>query len=60
MLAYVGGFSGMLLSPVHLCLLFSTKYFGADLKKVYRLLYLPVSLVVLTALAILFLSKLFA
>ncbi len=60
MLAYVGGFSGMLLSPVHLCLLFSTEYFGANLKKVYRLLYLPVSLVVLIALAIIFLNKFFA
>ena len=58
MLAYVGGFSGVLLSPVHLCLLFTKEYFKADFKKVYRLLYLPVSLVVLVALAILFLSKL--
>jgi len=58
MLAYVGGFSGVLLSPVHLCLLFTKEYFRADFKKVYRLLYLPVSLVVLVALAILFLSKL--
>jgi len=58
MLAYVGGFSGVLLSPVHLCLLFTKEYFKADFKKVYHLLYLPVSLVVLVALAILFLSKL--
>lgn len=58
MLAYVGGFSGVLLSPVHLCLLFTKEYFKADFKKIYRLLYLPVSLVVLVALAILFLSKL--
>jgi hypothetical protein len=58
MLAYVGGFSGVLLSPVHLCLLFTTEYFRADFKKVYRLLLLPVSLVVLVALVILFLSKL--
>ncbi len=58
MLAYVGGFSGVLLSPVHLCLLFTKEYFKADFKKVYRLLFLPVSLVVLVALAILFLSKL--
>ena len=57
MLAYVGGFSGVLLSPVHLCLLFTTEYFRADFKKVYRLLFLPVSLVVLVALVILFLSK---
>ncbi len=58
MLAYVGGFSGVLLSPVHLCLLFTKEYFKADFKKVYRLLYPPVSLVVLVAIAILFLSKL--
>ncbi len=57
MLAYVGGFSGVLLSPVHLCLLFTTEYFRADFKKVYRLLFLPVTLVVLVALVILFLSK---
>ena len=60
MLAYAGGFSGVLLSPVHLCLLFTKEYFKADFKKLYRLLYLPVSFVVLVALVILFLSKLLA
>ena len=57
-LAYVGGFSGVLLSPVHLCLLFTKEYFKADFKKVYRLLFLPLSLVVGVALVILFLGRL--
>lgn len=41
MLALVGGFIGVLLSPVHLCLLLSNEYFGTSLPAVYRQLWLP-------------------
>jgi integral membrane protein (TIGR00529 family) len=41
MLALVCGFSGVLLSPLHLCLLLSNEYFETTLKPVYRYLWLP-------------------
>jgi len=34
--AYAGGLSGVLLSPVHLCLVLTRQYFGADFAGVYR------------------------
>ncbi len=40
-LAYTFGFIGVLFSPVHLCLVLSTKYFNADLNGVYKKLVLP-------------------
>ncbi|AEC51451.1 hypothetical protein PNA2_0535 [Pyrococcus sp. NA2] len=40
-LAYLGGYMGMLFSPVHLCLVFSTEYYKAELKNVYLRLLLP-------------------
>jgi len=41
-LAYTFGFMGMMLSPVHLCLLVSRDYYRADLVRLYRSLVLPV------------------
>ena len=35
-LAYGFGYAGMILSPVHLCLLVTKDYFGASLRSVYR------------------------
>jgi len=40
-LAYLGGYMGILFSPVHLCLVFSAEYYGAELRKVYRKMLLP-------------------
>jgi len=40
-LALVSGFLGVLLSPLHLCLLLSNQYFGAPFGRVYRHLILP-------------------
>ncbi len=40
-LAYLSGFVGVLFSPMHLCLIFSTDYFGADMSRVYRKLAMP-------------------
>jgi integral membrane protein (TIGR00529 family) len=51
-LAYTAGFIGVILSPVHLCLILSCAYYRADLNKVYKLLYLPVLLVALASLAL--------
>jgi len=39
MLALVSGFVGVLLSPLHLCLLLSNAYFKTTLAPVYRLLW---------------------
>ncbi|MEI8242529.1 MAG: DUF401 family protein, partial [bacterium] len=40
-LAYGCGYMGLLLSPVHLCLILSREYFQAPLRGVYRLLAAP-------------------
>ena len=46
MLILVSGFTGVMLSPMHLCFLLSNQYFGVTLRSVYRHLWLPcVSLV---------------
>ena len=42
-LAYLAGFVGVLFSPMHLCLIFSTEYFKADMSKVYRKLAVPLT-----------------
>ncbi|RQW86749.1 MAG: DUF401 family protein [Geobacter sp.] len=47
-LAFGSGFAGVMLSPLHLCLVLTREYFNADLNKVYRLLLLP-SILVLAA-----------
>ena len=41
MLAYMSGYVGVLLSPLHLCLILSTEYFKASFAKVYKLLLPP-------------------
>jgi integral membrane protein (TIGR00529 family) len=41
MLAYMSGYVGVLLSPLHLCLILSTEYFKASLAKVYKFILPP-------------------
>jgi integral membrane protein (TIGR00529 family) len=41
MMALASGFVGVLLSPLHLCLLLSNSYFQTNLNAVYRHLWLP-------------------
>jgi len=48
-LAYAGGFLGVLLSPVHLCLVLTYQYFKATLGGVYRLMIFPSLVVALVA-----------
>ena len=48
MLAYVSGFSGVMLSPVHLCLILTNQYYGSTLSRVYRYL-IPIVLTVLAS-----------
>jgi len=56
--AYVSGFTGILLSPAHLCLALTADYFQADLRDVYRILAGPVAVVFGAALAALVASRL--
>jgi len=48
-LAFGSGFAGVMLSPLHLCLVLTREYFNADFNLVYRLLLLPTFLVLLAA-----------
>jgi integral membrane protein (TIGR00529 family) len=41
MLALASGFAGVLLSPLHVCLLLSNEFFGTTLVAVYRYLWVP-------------------
>ncbi|MGQ9648023.1 MAG: DUF401 family protein [Thermodesulfobacteriota bacterium] len=50
MLAFASGIAGDLLSPFHLCLVLTKDYFKADLKGVYRLLWVPVACLIGVAL----------
>ncbi|MDY6825094.1 MAG: DUF401 family protein [Thermodesulfobacteriota bacterium] len=54
MLGLSCGFAGVLISPVHLCLLLSNEYFGTTLRAVYRLLWLPCLCIILAAFAYFF------
>lgn len=45
MLAYASGYCGVLLSPLHLCLVLTKDYFKAELRKVYHILLAPVAVV---------------
>jgi integral membrane protein (TIGR00529 family) len=56
MLAYGAGFAGVMLSPVHLCLVVTQSYFKADFSEIYKIL-LPASVVlVLCALVLVLLG----
>ncbi|MEK6697958.1 MAG: DUF401 family protein [Nitrospirota bacterium] len=48
--AFASGFAGVMLSPTHLCLLLTVRYFNADMAGTYRLMYAPVFLVFLAGL----------
>jgi len=54
MLALASGFAGVLLSPLHLCLLLSNEYFATSLSHVYRHLFLPSMALILASCAYFF------
>jgi integral membrane protein (TIGR00529 family) len=56
MFAYVGAYIGMMISPVHLCLVVTKDYFKADLAKIYKLLALPLLIIILFALILVMVS----
>jgi hypothetical protein len=47
--AFAAGFTGVLLSPVHVCLVLTREYFGADMGGIYRKMLFPAALVVAAA-----------
>lgn len=56
MFANVGAYIGMMISPVHLCLVVTKDYFKADLAKIYKLLALPLLIIILFALILVMVS----
>ena len=55
-LAFASGITGDLLSPFHLCLILTKDYFRADLKGVYRFIWIPAASLVAVALLIILLT----
>jgi integral membrane protein (TIGR00529 family) len=56
-LAFGSGFAGVMLSPVHLCLVLTREYFNADMMKVYHRLWTPSALVLSAALVPLWFAR---
>ena len=52
MLAFTGSFVGVMISPMHLCLVVTRNYFKADMRKIYKMLTLPLIIIALSALAL--------
>jgi len=50
MLAFTGSFAGVMISPMHLCLVVTRNYFKADMGKIYKMLILPLTIITLSAL----------
>ena len=50
MLAFTGSFVGVMISPMHLCLVVTRNYFKADVGKIYKMLILPLIIISLSAL----------
>ena len=51
-LAYVGGFAGVMISPLHLCLILTVKVLKANLWRVFKMLILPEAALIALALTI--------
>lgn len=52
MFAFVGGYMGHMISPVHLCLVVTKDYFRADLGKIYKMLIPLLFMILLSALVL--------
>jgi len=52
MLAFAGSFAGVMISPMHLCLVVTKNYFKADMAKIYKMLTLPLIIISLSALVL--------
>jgi integral membrane protein (TIGR00529 family) len=60
MLAMACGFAGVLMSPVHLCLILSNEYFGVSMGSVYRYLWKPCLYLVVMGFVYFYLLKLYS
>lgn len=56
MLVFTGSFVGVMISPMHLCLVVTRNYFEADMGKIYKMLILPLIIISLSALALVIIS----
>lgn len=54
MLAFASGIGGVLLSPLHLCLVLTKEYFRADWDGIYRLIWFPVASLLIVGLLMTF------
>jgi len=52
MFAFTGSFVGVMISPMHLCLVVTKNYFKADMGKIYKMLIPPLMIVALSALVL--------
>jgi hypothetical protein len=52
MLAFTGSFIGVMISPMHLCLVVTKNYFKADMGKIYKMLILPLIIIALSSLVL--------
>jgi len=52
MLAFTGSFAGVMISPMHLCLVVTRNYFKVDMGKMYKMLILPLTIITLSALVL--------
>jgi len=50
-LAFAAGYAGVLLSPMHLCLVLTREYFKADLSGVYRPIFMATALAIIASFA---------
>lgn len=53
-LAYCSGFTGMMFSPLHVCFALTREYFQADFGRLYRRIWLPLTLLLLSGVAYFF------
>jgi hypothetical protein len=59
MLGLVSGFAGVLVSPLHLCMLLSNEYFATRPEAVYRLMLLPCLILIAAAILYFMLLEIF-
>jgi len=52
MLAFTGNFVGQMISPMHLCLVVTRNYFKVDMGKIYKMLILPLTIIILSSLVL--------
>ena len=53
-LSFLSGYMGMILSPTHFCLVLTNEYFRSNLGKIYKMLFIPLSILFLAGLVLYF------